>query len=329
MTPNMVGYFAGLGVPVAPWNLSNPTTISAVAMDTASAGKPLDLSASHRDGGDKTATEKSSGKSCPPAATATSVKAASTVKPRAAKEEQEKVKEKATEPVVEAESKPEPPAKKPKYEKHMLIFGEKEVEIICVEKNCWIVRNEQELFDIIRSTSPQTSSLHKKKLSHMTPCDSASGSDCECLRSSMSQGGGEEGHKKKEMESVKDDCECVTSSMKRGSMDPSNVPSSSTQKNCGDCNPTEDESSNSKVSKLKTTATSSTGTLGDSGEGDGCDETPTMPSPSAIKIDSSNSGDKVKLKCSPVEDVVNLVCDDEEGSASKCPVLQRMLKTSQ
>ena len=328
MTPNMVGYFAGLGVPVAPWNLSSPTAISAVAIDTASTGKPLDLSASHRDAGDKSTPEKSTGKPCPPAATATSVKSASAVKAKPAKEDKEKAKEKAAEPAAEApETKAEPPAKKPKYEKHMLIFGEKEVEIICVEKNCWIVRNEQELFDIIRSTSPQPPSLQKRKLSHMTPCDSASGSDCECLRSSISQGGGE--GPKKETASVKDDCECVTSSMKRGSAEPSNVPSSSTQKNCGDCTPAEDEPSSGKVSKLKTTATSSTGSLGDSGEDDGSGETPTIPSPSAMKIDSSDSGgDKVKLKCSSMEDVVNLVCDNDEGSSSKCPVLQKMLKTS-
>ena len=355
LTPNMVGYFAGLGVPVAPWNLASPGALSAVAMDASNAGKPLDLSASHRNSVEKSVAEKPAAKLCPPAAASTAAKSApsssSVSKPKPAKEDKGKEKAATTEPGAEAESKPEPSAaKKPKYEKHMLIFGEKEVEIICVEKNCWIVRNEQELFDIIRSTSPQPRGLQKKKLSHMTPCDSASGSDCECLRSSFSQGlgagvNGEEAGAgwKKGAESVKDDCECVTSSMKRGSADPPNVPSSSTQKTCGDCAPGEGEGevdgSKVKVGKLKTTATSSTGSVGDSGEDDaggGGVETPTMPIPSAMKLYSSSSdkvgGDKVKVKRSSVEEVVNLVCDDDddrEGSSSKCPVLQQMLKTSQ
>lgn len=40
---------------------------------------------------------------------------------------------------------------KPLYEKHMLLVGEKQVEIISVGKHVWIVRNEAELVDIIAS----------------------------------------------------------------------------------------------------------------------------------------------------------------------------------
>ncbi|XP_064598677.1 uncharacterized protein LOC135465386 [Liolophura sinensis] len=42
-------------------------------------------------------------------------------------------------------------AQKPLYEKHMLLVGEKQVEIISVGKHVWIVRNEAELVDIIAS----------------------------------------------------------------------------------------------------------------------------------------------------------------------------------
>ncbi|XP_041378233.1 uncharacterized protein LOC121390474 isoform X2 [Gigantopelta aegis] len=40
------------------------------------------------------------------------------------------------------------PSTKPKYAKNVLLFGEQEIEIIAVEKNKWIVRNESELYSL-------------------------------------------------------------------------------------------------------------------------------------------------------------------------------------
>ena len=64
---------------------------------------------------------------------------------------EEKV-EKSSHQIKEDHDKDSILTKKPKYEKHMLIFGDRELEIICVdlERSRWIVRNEQELFELVR-----------------------------------------------------------------------------------------------------------------------------------------------------------------------------------
>ncbi|XP_076472693.1 uncharacterized protein LOC143302071 [Babylonia areolata] len=304
LAPGLVSYFPGIGVPVSAWNLANPSTIPAVAVETQGAGVPLDLSSSHKEDKLKSKTTSASTSTAPAA------------KPPTAKQkvqQEDKGKEKgATE---------EPPAKKPKYEKHMLLFGEKEVEIICVEKNCWIVRNEQELFDIIRSTSPQTLTPQRKKAPHITPCDSASGSDCECLRSAAHDG--VNGHLGCQSEKVKDECACVTSSMKRSTADPANVPTSSTPKSFIH---KQDGCPHRRVDMLKTTATSSTGGQGDSGEEESNEPRP-LSSPPPHSIGSSIDGSRAKGRYSGGQEGGSEGCEDMEGR-QKCPVLQQMLKTS-
>ena len=319
VAPGLVGYFPSLGVPVSPWNLTSTAAMPAVAMDTSGAGAPLDLSSSHKEsGGDKVKSKPSSSSSSSSSSSAVKP-AAPAAKPK--QQSEEKVKEKGSGGgTEEAKGKPDPPVKKPKYEKHMLIFGEKEVEIICVEKNCWIVRNEQELFDIIRSTSPQPCSQPHRKSSHVTPCDSASGSDCECLRSAPRDGG--RCAREQKGEQVKDDCACVTSSIKRSSVDPANVPSSSTQKNT--VNSPGDDGAHGD--RLKTMATSSTGSQEESGEESS--EVPAPPSPKPATIGSSDSGVKVKRLLGEEGSAVTEACHEEESERQKCPVLQQMLKTS-
>lgn len=319
VSPNMVGYFP---LPVGAWNLPGTPAIHGVvspgiAMDTSGPGAPLDLSASHKESSEK---EKSGGKSSPASASTSTGKNQNQKSTKQAKEEKEKAS--GSEAATEAKSKPEENARRPKYSKNMLIFGDKEVEIISVEKNRWIVRNEQELFEIIRSISPEPRS-QTSKVSHLTPCDSASGSDCECLRTSLCREedmNGGSGHPT----ASKDDCACVTSSMKRAGSDPSHVPSSSTQKDCS----AGSESPESGVGKLKTKATSSTGQSADSGEEEACD--PSASSPSAMNMESCNKTVETgKHKGSPVGEVVDLVCEEDTTTTSKCPVLQQMLKTSQ
>ncbi|KAK7094287.1 uncharacterized protein [Littorina saxatilis] len=318
---NMVGYLAGLGV--SPWNLATSALLPTVAMDTTGAA-PLDLSASHKD--TKPPANKSSQvKAAPTATSAGKSSAGAEAKGKVAREDRAKRKEVEGVDSREGEREgeregvsktPTPPAKKAKYEKHMLLFGEREVEIICVERNCWIVRNEQELRSIIETSPGEVRGRGGKTTSHMTPCDSASGSDCDCVRWSVDGA-------KKGAELGKDDCACVTSSIKRGN-EPFNVPSSSTQKH-GEEGGGGDHHDHSAKVKLKPTPTSSTGGAG--GESGDDDHAPTTPSHSAIKRHSSSPGDKVKCVSEP--EVVTLLCEDEdEASSKKCPVLQQMLKTS-
>lgn len=328
VAPNMVGYFP---LPVTAWNLASAGTIQGVSpgisADPPGVAVPLDLSATHKE-----SSEKFKEKTSLAAATVNSSKnfAASSVKlqPVEEKEKGKAILKANSEPLPEVKPASEPTSRKPKYEKHMLIFADKEVEIICVEKNRWIVRNEQELYDILRSTSPQHDYSPKSKISHLTPCDSASGSDCECLRNSIGQDGECTGETRKHNFKSKDECACVSSSNKRAAFDTSSIPTSSTQKRSADSMPS-DEVLQCKIRRHKITATSSTCHGADSGE-DEMDH-PTVSSPTAVSINSSDSpaGELKKAKASSVLEPIDLVCVDDDLSASRCPVLQQMLKTPQ
>lgn len=331
--PGMVGYFP---MPVSPWNLSGAAGISGVvspgiSVDSSGPSVPLDLSASSKDTSEKH-DEKSSPRPTPVAATSKSNSGVKVKKQLTVEKEKEKEKLDSA-PTSETKWRIEASSRKPKYEKHMLIFADKEVEIISVDKNRWIVRNEQELFDIVRSSSPQLNCDKKSKMPHVTPCDSASGSDCECLRISLcaeEDCSSETAQQKANLGDTKDDCACVTSSNKRSAVDFSNISSSSVQKRSADSLPGQ-EAPKAKIGKLETAATSSTGHMEDPLEEEVLKSSPIRPV--AGKADSYTSegaaAEKVKMKRDSSEDVMVLVSEAEDLNSSKCPVLQQMLKTSQ
>ena len=90
---------------------------------------------------------------------------------------------------------------KPKYAKNVLLFGEQEIEIIAVEKNKWIVRNESELYSLAqregakhRNDSPNSRKQFTTEVTRPTsrsndsPCAEQFLSDVE-LRSNQSSPG--------------------------------------------------------------------------------------------------------------------------------------------
>ncbi|XP_050414732.1 mucin-2 [Patella vulgata] len=136
----IMGYFPmtqGVKIPTLP-------VISTQSTPDSGAGTPLDLSSSPKE-------------ITKPKATLSPVK-------------QQKEKPKST-----AVSIPMVEPQKPKYERNMLLFGESELEIISVGKNKWIIRNENEMCDLVltQKTSPSVKSVGKSG-SNMESCSVSS-----------------------------------------------------------------------------------------------------------------------------------------------------------
>ena len=314
VSPNLMGYYQGMGVPLTPWKLGNQPSVPSVAMDASSGAIPLDLSASHK------ASSRSHGMAGDTHMSSSAPPSRNTAAPKARSESDrkrklmEKLLEKSeNESPVASEPTLEPPESKPRYTKNMLIFGEKEVEIISVERNRWIVRNEQELKDSVRRMMA-SQPCHQDKPSPVTACDSVTGSDCECVHYT-SDVKGETAEKK---ETVRDDCECVSSSVKRNGHAPS---ACSPKQNGSEEVLVQDEAANKVVSKLKTSATSSTES--EEARGEQGHKASIIPSQSAMKIDLSSHEDRVL--CPADHAVVNL-CEEDNSDSKKFPVLHQMLQ---
>ena len=317
-TAGIMGFFPGIGsLPMHAWDLAGQATVSPLSPDTGSPVKPLDLSASNKQHIGKCPEHCEALPAEDPRASASLyADAEDFTAPAKCKIEPEGgwLKENSS-------ASPDvgvfpPDVKRPKYEKNMLLFVDREVEIISVAKNRWIVRNEHELVDLV-SRNSQLASSPSTILPMRNPCDSASSLDLESGRVPVS-GSGRSSACSVQSRTGCRVSDCDSSSMQKdlSSSSSSVVLSICSQQRCEQCHCVD------KLSAITgSSCSSSTQPILTAHEED-CTSTASLciSSPPFIRLNS----DDCSIDCRQDQ-----TTGDLSSSGCGCPVMQQMLQTSQ